>query len=62
MEKLIEALKTIKGECEKYEDCYKCPLYIFDEADEHGFCGVISTAPGDWKLAKVDPVPRLFKH
>lgn len=62
MEKLIEALKTIKGECEKHEGCYECPLYKFEGADARYICGVMGTAPGDWKLAKVDPVPRLFKQ
>lgn len=50
--KLLDALKTIKKECTKYEDCSECPLYD----DRYGFdnrceskCLMDSDTPNGWR-------------
>ncbi len=48
-EKLLEALKTIKAECQRhYDDCAECPLYSYDNK-----CCIICDSleyPCDWPL------------
>ncbi|MBM7836465.1 hypothetical protein [Clostridium sardiniense] len=50
-EKLIEAVKTIKGVCEgrQYEEdcCEGCPF-----GDSDGECLIINSSPDCWKLVK----------
>lgn len=44
----LEALKTIKEECEKHEGCEECQFM-----NGFGFCGVSSDIPQDWELGIV---------
>ena len=48
-EKLLEALKTIKAECQRHhDDCMECPLYSYDNK-----CWVVWDSlkyPCDWPL------------
>lgn len=45
MDKLIEALKVIKEECEKNDfSCESCPLEC------GGDCGLVMSEPRNWKI------------
>ena len=52
-EELLNALKLIKAECEKWHKkigldcCVYCPL-----STNCGYCGVIATEPNLWSLEK----------
>lgn len=47
MENLIEALKVIKGECEKHNGCESCPMYDVEDLE----CGLlVYNSPSNWKI------------
>lgn len=46
MEKLIEALQTIKEECMKHEECIYCPMY----GNPKEFCKIHEDNPCDWEI------------
>jgi hypothetical protein len=46
-EELLNALKVIKAECEKYKHCDGCPM-----TTKYGDCGVQEDAPKNWRLEK----------
>ena len=50
---LLEALKTIREECEKHI-CRNCPMRTHNDR-----CAIREKFPSDWKL-RCDGIPRLF--
>ena len=56
-QKIIDALKTIKAVCDKFNDrvCEKCPL-----CDATGYCGVNNLNPCNWKINEPDEVWRAL--
>lgn len=52
MEKIIEALHTIKDECKKNTNCSKCPL-----GTTGGACKIVRNDPEDWEI---NDIPRAL--
>lgn len=44
-DKLLEALKVIKEECKKHDNCKMCAL-----SKSHNECGVNDSSPDEWVL------------
>ena len=49
MDELLEALITIKYECNKHSDCDTCPLRL-DREEAAPTCAVIKDVPSEWKI------------
>lgn len=41
---IVAALRIIKSECQKHEDCKECPF------SQCGDCVISHVYPGDWKI------------
>ena len=54
---LIDAIKTIRKECDKHPKCSGCQLRTYE-----GGCSITERTPEKWELKEdVDLNPRLFK-
>ena len=57
MDKLYDALKTIRQECNKHNGCSDCPLRTRDHK-----CSVSVSCPYNWELRDdKEDIPRLIK-
>lgn len=50
MEKIIEAMQTLKDTCNRYRTCEDCPL---SDPDRLSTCGIWYRAPRRWEPDKV---------
>ena len=55
---LIEAIRTLRDECIKYDYCEECPLRTYDNKK----CMLHQSTPDAYTLVgdKVDKTPRIF--
>jgi hypothetical protein len=61
-DKLLEALKAVKNECEQHRVCKECPIRVKNIDNDEYMCYLRTKNPLNWRFKEEIPpeVPRIF--